>query len=109
MRSCNAGNIAWSTIALSPQRQRAAHNLIRNYVFNGYRRLASHVPYWIVPFAIGEQSLSTYICSTVYRRCMQVFAYMSFLCIGYGTYTWAKKYDAWQNSKAAHVAGHSGH
>ncbi|KAI0826193.1 cytochrome b-c1 complex subunit 8 [Irpex lacteus] len=66
--------------ALSPQRQRAAHNLIRNYVFNGYRRLASHVPYWIVPFAIG-----------------------------YGTYTWAKKHDAWQNSKAAHVAGHGSH
>ena len=26
--------------------------------------------------------------------------------LGYGTYTWAKSYDAWQNSKAAHVAGH---
>jgi ubiquinol-cytochrome c reductase subunit 8 len=35
-------------------RQRAAHNLFRNYLFNGYRRLASHVPYWIVPVAIGE-------------------------------------------------------
>ena len=23
---------------------------------------------------------------------------------GYGTYAWAKKYDAWQNSKAGHIA-----
>lgn len=22
----------------------------------------------------------------------------------YGTYTWAKRYDAWQNSKAGHLA-----
>ncbi|KAI0701930.1 cytochrome b-c1 complex subunit 8 [Cytidiella melzeri] len=65
---------------LSPLRQRAAHNLFRNYLFNGYRRLAVQVPYWIVPFAIG-----------------------------YGTYTWAKSYDTWQNSKAAHVAGHGAH
>ena len=28
---------------------------------------------------------------------------------GYGTYTWARNYDEWQNSKAAHVAGHGGH
>ncbi|KIP05624.1 hypothetical protein PHLGIDRAFT_24989 [Phlebiopsis gigantea 11061_1 CR5-6] len=66
--------------AVSPFRQRAAHNLIRGYIFNGYRRLASHVPYWIFPFALG-----------------------------YGTYTWAKGYDEWQNSKAAHVAGHGAH
>ena len=24
---------------------------------------------------------------------------------GYAVYAWAKKHDAWQNSKAAHVAG----
>ena len=29
--------------------------------------------------------------------------------IGYGTYTWAKGYDEWQNSKAAHLAGHVAH
>lgn len=29
--------------------------------------------------------------------------------LGYGTYAWAKRYDAWQNSKAAHVAGHGAH
>ncbi|KAI0080415.1 hypothetical protein K474DRAFT_1657836 [Panus rudis PR-1116 ss-1] len=66
--------------SLSPTRTRAMHNLIRNYVFNGYRRLSAHVGYWIVPFALG-----------------------------YGTYTWAKSYDTWLNSKAAHVAGHGSH
>lgn len=40
--------------AMAPQRQRAAHHLFRNYLFNGYRRLSVQVPYWIVPFAIGE-------------------------------------------------------
>ncbi|EKM56682.1 uncharacterized protein PHACADRAFT_253942 [Phanerochaete carnosa HHB-10118-sp] len=65
------------TYAVSPWRQRAAKNMIRNYIFNGYRRLSGQAVYWIFPFALG-----------------------------YGTYTWAKKYDEWQNSKAAHVAGH---
>lgn len=48
---------------MAPQRQRAAHNLIRNYIFNGYRRLAVQVPYWVVPFAIGEfeASLESFI------------------------------------------------
>ncbi|KAI0795516.1 cytochrome b-c1 complex subunit 8 [Abortiporus biennis] len=64
--------------AISPNRQRAAKNMFRNWLFNGYRRLAAQVPYFVVPFAVG-----------------------------YGTYTWAKSYDAWQNSKAAHEAGHA--
>ncbi|KAI0357814.1 hypothetical protein OH77DRAFT_1435553 [Trametes cingulata] len=68
------------TYTLSPFRQRAAHNLIRNYIFHGYRRLSSQAIYWVIPFAIG-----------------------------YGTYSWAKRYDAWQNSKAAHIAGHGAH
>ncbi|EPQ51858.1 hypothetical protein GLOTRDRAFT_112327 [Gloeophyllum trabeum ATCC 11539] len=67
--------------SLSPFKQRAAKHLIQNYIFNGYRRLAEQVPYWIVPFAIG-----------------------------YGTYTWAKRYDEWLNSKAGHLAtGGGGH
>ncbi|EIW79859.1 hypothetical protein CONPUDRAFT_83121 [Coniophora puteana RWD-64-598 SS2] len=65
------------TYSVSPFRQRGSKDLIRNWVFNGYRRLAGQVPYWILPFAIG-----------------------------YGTYTWAKKRDAWQNSKAGHIALH---
>ncbi|KAK7683784.1 hypothetical protein QCA50_013160 [Cerrena zonata] len=63
--------------SLAPNRQRPAKNLIRNYLFNGFRRLSSQAVYWVIPFGLG-----------------------------YGTYTWAKSYDAWQNSKAAHVAGH---
>jgi len=66
--------------SMSPMRQRAAHHMIRNWIFNGYRRLSGQVGYWIVPFAIG-----------------------------YGTYTWAKRYDTYLNSKAAHIAGHAGH
>ncbi|TCD61369.1 ubiquinol--cytochrome-c reductase subunit 8 [Steccherinum ochraceum] len=65
---------------VSPFRQRATHNLFRSYLFNGFTRLSAHVGYWIVPVALG-----------------------------YGTYTWAKKYDTWLNSKAAHVAGHGAH
>ncbi|GJE86333.1 UcrQ domain-containing protein [Phanerochaete sordida] len=64
------------TYAVSPWRQRAAKNMFRSYIFNGYRRLSQQAPYWIIPFAIG-----------------------------YGTYTWARSHDEWQNSKAAHVAG----
>ncbi|OCH88723.1 hypothetical protein OBBRIDRAFT_794969 [Obba rivulosa] len=64
--------------SLSPMRQRPCKNMFRNYIFNGYRRLSSQFGYWIVPFAIG-----------------------------YGTYTWAKSYDTYLNSKEAHIAGHA--
>ncbi|KAG1737472.1 cytochrome b-c1 complex subunit 8 [Suillus paluster] len=60
---------------VSPFRQRGSKAIFKGWLFNGYRRLAAQVPYWIVPFAIG-----------------------------YGTYTWAKRRDAWQNSKAGHLA-----
>jgi len=60
---------------VSPFRQRAAKNLFRGYLFNGYRRLSSQVGYWIVPVVIG-----------------------------YSTYAWAKKYDAYLNSKEGHIA-----
>lgn len=53
---CYNGKHTQSIAAVSPFRQRAAHNLIRGYIFNGYRRLASHVPYWILPFALGTYS-----------------------------------------------------
>ena len=43
-------------VAISPVRQRAAKNLFRSYLFNGYRRLSSQVPYWIVPVLIGTFS-----------------------------------------------------
>ena len=49
--------------AVSPVRQRAAKNLFRSYLFNGYRRLSSQVGYWIVPVVLGA-FLS---CSPQYR------------------------------------------
>ena len=33
-----------------------------------------------------------------------VLAGCAFARLGYGTYTWAKSYDKWQNSKAGHAA-----
>lgn len=98
----------WYTIAISPVRQRALKGLFQGYLFNGYRRLASQFGYWAIPFAIGmsplpfilsyisfSSELTTAICP------VRVFAHV----LGYGTYAWAKKYDAWQNSKAAHEHG----
>ncbi|KAF8556615.1 hypothetical protein OG21DRAFT_1482961 [Imleria badia] len=68
------------TYTVSPFRQRPTKEIFQGWMFNGYKRLASQVPYWIVPFAIA-----------------------------YGTYTWAKRYDVWQNSKAGHIALHGAH
>jgi len=39
--------------AVSPFRQRGSKAIFKGWLFNGYRRLAAQVPYWIVPFAIG--------------------------------------------------------
>lgn len=39
--------------AVSPFRQSATSHLFRNYLFNGYRRLAVQLPYWLVPVGIG--------------------------------------------------------
>ncbi|KAI4527045.1 cytochrome b-c1 complex subunit 8 [Schizophyllum commune] len=60
---------------ISPYQSKAAPNMIRTYIFNAYRRLSGEAFFFVIPFAIG-----------------------------YGTYAWAKKYDAWQNSKAGHIA-----
>ncbi|KAI0664151.1 cytochrome b-c1 complex subunit 8 [Cubamyces menziesii] len=68
------------TYSLSPFRQRAAKNMFSSWIFNGYRRIASQAVYWAIPFAMG-----------------------------YGIYSWAKRVDAWQNSKAGHLAGHGAH
>ncbi|KAF9646411.1 hypothetical protein BDM02DRAFT_3099892, partial [Thelephora ganbajun] len=55
--------------AIAPVRQRAAKNLFGGYLFDGYRRLSSQVGYWIVPVVLG-----------------------------YSTYAWIKKYNAYLNS-----------
>ncbi|KIY49831.1 hypothetical protein FISHEDRAFT_72455 [Fistulina hepatica ATCC 64428] len=48
---------------------------LRSYIFNGYRRLSQEAFYFLIPATIG-----------------------------YGIYAWAKRYDAWQNSKEGHLA-----
>jgi len=63
---------------LSPFQSRAAPKMISSYLFNGTRRLAGQAAYFVIPFALG-----------------------------YAIYDWAKKTEAWQNSKAGHIA--SGH
>ncbi|KAK0474172.1 cytochrome b-c1 complex subunit 8 [Armillaria novae-zelandiae] len=62
---------------ISPFQAKAGPNWAREYLFQGYRRIAAEVPYWIVPFAMG-----------------------------YGIYTWANNYTKYHDSKAAHEAGH---
>lgn len=38
---------------LAPNRQRSGKNLLRNYLFNGFRRLSSQAVYWVIPFGLG--------------------------------------------------------
>jgi ubiquinol-cytochrome c reductase subunit 8 len=72
--------------------------MFRSYLFNGYRRLAAQLPYWVIPVGIGE--------------CLDMFFFFAssltdMYYAGYSVYAWAKKRDAWQNSKAGHLAGAS--
>ncbi|KAG6908465.1 hypothetical protein DXG01_004468 [Tephrocybe rancida] len=60
---------------LSPYQAKAAPNMIRSYLFNGYRRLGGELIFWLLPFGAG-----------------------------YGIYSWAKAYDHAHNSKAGHMA-----
>ncbi|KAG7094159.1 hypothetical protein E1B28_007770 [Marasmius oreades] len=61
---------------LSPLQSKVAPNMIRNYVFNFYRRVSAEAIYILVPFALG-----------------------------YGIYTWGNKRYNYINSKAGHIAG----
>lgn len=38
--------------SISPYKQRPFAGAMHGYIFNGYRRIMKHVPYWIVPFAL---------------------------------------------------------
>jgi ubiquinol-cytochrome c reductase subunit 8 len=49
--------------------------MLRTYLFNFYRRASAEALYILVPFGIG-----------------------------YGIYSWARRYDAYLNSKAGHIA-----
>ncbi|KAF8895890.1 cytochrome b-c1 complex subunit 8 [Gymnopilus junonius] len=60
---------------LSPYQAKAGPHWLKSYIFNGYRRIAGEVFFFGIP-----------------------------MLVGYGVYTWAKRYDDWQNSKAGHIA-----
>ncbi|KNZ46132.1 ubiquinol-cytochrome c reductase subunit 8 [Puccinia sorghi] len=62
--------------AISPYRQSPMKHALRGYLFNGYRRLAAQVPYWIVPFGVA-----------------------------YGVIKWADADNHLRNTKAGHAQG----
>ena len=43
--------------ALSPFQMRATPNLLRSYLFNGYRRISREALYFLVPFGLGALRL----------------------------------------------------
>jgi ubiquinol-cytochrome c reductase subunit 8 len=83
--------------AISPFQAKAAPNMLRNYLFNAYRRLSKEFLFFSIPFATGERFPLTTVS-------------IINLDEGYGIYAWAKKTDRYQNSKAGHIAaGAHGH
>ncbi|EJD02048.1 uncharacterized protein FOMMEDRAFT_20836 [Fomitiporia mediterranea MF3/22] len=61
--------------AVSSTRQAPMRDAFKGYLFSGFWRIAGHLPFVVPPFAIG-----------------------------YAIYAYAKKQDAWQTSKAGHLA-----
>jgi len=41
--------------AISPWQTKAAPNMFREYLFNGYRRMAGEFKFWAIPFGVGMQ------------------------------------------------------
>ncbi|TEB32658.1 hypothetical protein FA13DRAFT_219209 [Coprinellus micaceus] len=66
--------------ALSPYQAKVAPKFLSNYIFNGFRRLSGELLFFGIPFAVG-----------------------------YATYSWAKSYDHWVNSKEGHLASGEHH
>lgn len=64
------------TYSIAPNQSRAAPNMVRNYLFNFYRRISREAAFFVIPFAVG-----------------------------YGVYTWGNKEYAYVNSKAGHAHG----
>jgi hypothetical protein len=61
---------------MSPFRQSPTSHLFRSYLFNGYRRLAAQLPYWIIPVGIGVFILSYFLTSLTKTWNSQVTACM---------------------------------
>jgi hypothetical protein len=54
--------------AISPWQTKAAPHWIRNYLFNGYRRISGEFLFFGIPFAIGlslPDALYIYICKPI--------------------------------------------
>ncbi|KAK0538637.1 ubiquinol--cytochrome-c reductase subunit 8 [Tilletia horrida] len=63
---------------ISPYQTANMRGAVQTYIFYGYKRIMQQAPYFAIPFAAG-----------------------------YGIYTWGKKTNAYNNSKAGHLAhGH---
>ena len=59
----------------------------KSHIGSSHSQLASTFPFRFAPLVM-----------------IIVLAGCAFARLGYGTYTWAKSYDKWQNSKAGHAA-----
>ncbi|PWN49385.1 putative ubiquinol-cytochrome c reductase complex 11 kda protein [Violaceomyces palustris] len=59
---------------VSPFQQNAMKGALHGYIFYGYKRIMQQAPYFALPFAVG-----------------------------YGLIAWAKKKNAYYNSKAGHA------
>ncbi|PKI82933.1 Qcr8p [Malassezia vespertilionis] len=69
-----------TTYANSPWQLNPFAGMLRDFVFNGFRRVVTQLPYSGIPFALG-----------------------------YFIYTWGNKEFAYVNSKAGHLAGAGEH
>ena len=89
----------WFLTAISPWQTKAAPHWMRNYLFNGYRRISGELIFFGIPFALG-------VCSW----CFEIYCFCWYKTkTGYATYSWAKSYDEYQNSKAGHIASGAAH
>ena len=77
--------------------------VLSGYIFNGYSRIISQVPYFFIPLALGEIRDHLYVPTKLRESLMTIFH------TGYGTYVWATKQDHYNNSKAGHIAASEHH
>lgn len=68
-----------STTGMSPFRQRPFKGVFQAYLFNGFSRIMSQMPYWIIPFGVSEYSWPRGVPYLV-RQALTVAAY--------GVYSW---------------------
>jgi UcrQ family protein len=61
------------TTAISPWQTKAAPHWMRNYLFNGYRRISGELIFFGIPFAIGasRDALRYYFCKPIHLQDMR--------------------------------------